>query len=621
MRYVKIIAAALAALMLFGCGANEEPATGRRPKPTPTVGQTVESSLFGKSVSYDAFSPAEVISLPQEANEAAEVVQIEKSLYFLYGGSVHRLDLETGGFEKLFDTDAGFLADDGENLYTYSAGGESICEYSPAGEMLSQRTLRVEDENTEVRKLIVTDSFFSFVCLDKSGEISVAEHLIYDRETLESAGKISEGESYFDASGYKVFGRYKGDSILKIEESLMDSRFMNICEIDLAGQKTEQLGSIEAGGRGGIGSEVAFSYREKTDTLLVFSAPSTRTTPFEDYTPFLCECSLSDPDNVVLKRYYLDAQAIDHAFVSEYENIVSIITLPGPVLNFYDYLNPPESVTLACSTAGSYADIIKNFEKDTGVTVKTVSYGTDWQRLDVKLMAGDRDFDLFEPVYMHQHKYFFSGMFEDLSQYEGLKKRLDGNLAASFVSSLDGKYIGIPTGMQNIGTKEVYPEDGSQWTYSIAISKQLYLARNLDIAEGIYKDPDGSELYKLLRFIYDNPEGNESKMPFGDKINVLSNGFILMNPSGTNKENAVRFLEYMFDALSGGIESVVPKDRQYMNLESTDGWYVYWRYFAADYTEPITGAYAAALRSDGKSGTLKQIAREAAAEVKMRLEE
>ena len=157
----------------------------------------------------------------------------------------------------------------------------------------------------------------------------------------------------------------------------------------------------------------------------------------------------------------------------------------------------------------------------------------------------------------------------------------------------------------------------------MVISRIKYLAYNIDVAEGVYKDSDGTELYKLLRYLYDNPTGSEAKMPFGKDIFVLSNSFILMNPSGTNKENAVKFLEYMFDVLNGDIKGVLPEDdwSLYIDIDSTEDVYILWRFFARDYTNPIDEAESAVLQCDGKNSTLKEMAREAAAQVRMRLME
>ena len=116
---------------------------------------------------------------------------------------------------------------------------------------------------------------------------------------------------------------------------------------------------------------------------------------------------------------------------------------------------------------------------------------------------------------------------------------------------------------------------------------------------------------------------NESKMPFGngEDFKAIDCRFIMMNPSGTNKENSVKFLEYMFDVLNGDISGVVPENRQYIDIDSTEDVYIFWKFFAADYTNPILSACNTISNCDGKSSTIKEIARETAAKVRMRIEE
>lgn len=627
----------LAAIMLLLCacsqggGDNATVTRGKKGSFTPS-GQKVESSIFGRNIKYDSFTPVENISMPIDSADITDMLQIEKVLYFLTNGAVYTLDIESGASGKLFETDATMFASYGSTLYTYAPESEKLCAYSTGGEVISVETLALQNEALTVEDFFVTDDYYSFKCWSEINHNApkVMQHHVFDHETLEQVNTIDEKTT--TTIPFRVFSSYKGNSLLKVEESPMDSRSVDVYEIDLEAGKIKRVATAAFGDD--IGFILDFAYNPKADTVVFFVAPKRLFTWIDDDNPFegmaetdpihdsmyISECSLSDPDNIIHVRFYPDEFVCDSVFVSVYENIVSAISSANNEYSYFDYLNPPESITLACQRAEFYEDIIEGFEKETGIMVRTVSYGLDLDRLDIKLMAGDADFDLFEPIYYNQHKYFLADMFEDLSKYEGLKQRFDGDLAAGYVSNLDGKYVGIPTGMQNIGTKDVYPEDGTSHSYSLTISRFLYLANNIDIADGVYKDTDGSELYKLLKFLYDYPEGNESKMPFGKAINVLENGFVLMNPSGTHKENTVKFLEYMFDALNGDIDGITP-EWPYIDIDSTDGYYVYWRFFAWDYVGPIYEAANTISQCDGKNGTLKEIARKAAAEVRMRLME
>ena len=630
-KFISILVAITLLLCACAQGNTDDNTVTRNKKEafTPS-GQKVESSIFGRSIKYDGFTPAENISLPIESADIVDMLQIEKTLYFLTDGAVYDLDIETGASGKLFDTDATMFASYGDTIYTYTPESGKLCAYSVDGEIVSEDVLALQNEELAVGNMIVTDDCYAFECKDKSGEFYVKQYNIFDRENLEQVNSFSERASFFEP--IRVYSSYKGNSLLKIEESPMDVSLFYVYEIDLETGKSTKL--IDAN-LNSLYTISDFAYNPKTDTIVLFMTPKQLSEPifdgdvisgYAELDPahdimFIAEYSLSDPDNIVQKRFYPDKSMSDRGFVSVYENIVSAISSADNEYRYFDYLDPPESITFVCQRAETYEDIICGFEAETGIMVRTVSYGYDYDRLDIKLMAGDTDFDLFMPIYMHQHKYFLADMFEDLSKYEGLKQRLDGNLAAGYVSNINGKYIGIPTHIENGWNKESFPEDGGPNTYSKIISRVLYLSKNIDIADGVFKDSDGTELYKLLRFLYDNPEGNEAKMPFGKEVNALSNEFIIMNPSSTHKENCVKFLEYVFDALNGDIEGIVPEEQQYLDLDTTDDVYVYWRLFAWDYMGPIYEATNTISLCDGKNSTIKEIARKAAAEVKMRLME
>lgn len=614
-QFRKAIAVLLAALMLLLCAcahgdSDEVPSSRNKDTFTPT-GEQVESSIFGRNIKYDGFTPAENVSLPLESSDILDMLQIEKVLYFLTDGAIYVLDIESGVSGKLFDTEATMFASFDGTIYAYASESGKICAYSAGGEVILEDVLVLQNEKLVVEEMFVTDDYYAFKCLDKSGAMYVTQYNIFDRKTLEQVNSVSEKAA--SSEPFRAYCYYKGNSLLKAEESYMLS--VNVYEIDLETGKSTRLTEANINTIYLISD---FVYNPKTDTIVFFVAPK----PGSELVPmYISEYSLNDPDNIVQQRFYVDTSASNNVFVSVYENIVSAISSADNEYRYFDYLNVPESITLACQRAEMYEDIIYGFEAETGILVRTVNYADDITRIDIKLMAGDTDFDLYAPIYLHQHKYFLADMFEDLSKYEGLKRRLDGDLAAGHVSNLDGKYVGIPIYIASDFNKEIYPEDGSPWTYSILISKQMYLAYNIDVADGIYKDGDGTELYKLLKFIYDNPNGNEAKMPFGKEIAVLSNEFVLMNPSSTHKENSAKFLEYMFDALNGDIDGIVPEDEQYININSTDDVYVYWRYFAADYINPIFDAIDRIAQCDGKNSTIKEIAREAAAQVRMRLME
>ncbi len=231
-------------------------------------------------------------------------------------------------------------------------------------------------------------------------------------------------------------------------------------------------------------------------------------------------------------------------------------------------------------------------------------------------LAGNNDFDIYNTG-SDFHHYVDSDAFVDLKGIESLNSRISGNLAADLMVSYDGKYFGVPAGIYNWWTEEINPEDGSVFSYSLITSENIYYAKIIDFAEKRYSDPDGNGLYKWFKYIYDNPGGNRDDMPFGDDITILDSNVYLLNPNSQNSENAIRFLEYLFDAYNGDIPEIVLEDEIYPTLESTENCYVAWRCRPIDIISTIMDARNAIRyrTEDISDSELKKMAKEAAADV------
>ena len=562
------------------------------------------SSIFRSDITYDSYTPAEDIALPVESSRIEDVLQIGKNLFIVSDDKVYSLDLESG--ESAEFCGAEFAATYGESLFTYYPESGKISEYSTSGELVSEQTLIVRSEELEVEGFYVTDDYYVFVCLDSSGNVSFTQYNAFDRETSEEICSYNETATSYRVQ--RVYSSYKKNSLLKAEANSLDPRNADIYELNFDDAKATMLTTVSFDADPSY-TTYDIAYNKKKDTVIALIGPKSSA---DTSALRITEFALDSTDNVIQQKFFITPADNSKYFVCVYENIVTAICSADNEYRYLDYLNPPESITLACSFASLYNDVISGFEKETGILVRTVNYGADSSdRLDFKLMAGDTDFDLFIPVYKNQHKYFNAGMYEDLSNYDSLKQRLDGNLAAGFISGLGDTYVGMPISIGPYISKETYPGDGSPRAYSIVMSELLYLANNVNVTTGTYLDPDGDELYKLLKFIYDNPNGNEDEMPFSDDCMLISCEFVIMNPSSKNKENCVKFLEYLFDT----------KESSYIHLDSTENVYSFWKSYAWSYVEPVFDAANSISRCDGKNSTIKDIAREAAAEVDMRLNE
>ncbi len=610
-RIISLITALVMLFMLCSCGETGNYAsTENRKSSVASPGASSggkESSIFGRKVSYSSYSPAEDLTVPFSQEEILGMEQIEKNLYFLGDGAVFRLDTETGESEKLFDSSASSMTSHGGKIYTYSEDTAALSEYDPKDGSVNEMSYKI-GEVDYVDGLSVTDDYFVFKCRTVGKTFIETVLLIYSRETGE---QITSQKA--PGSGIELFP-YKGNKLLSVTvNTVFSGKHLNALDVETG--KSENLRELymEHGD--------AVAYCPKTDTVLVYGIPGDVTVPGEntvhDAPCAVTEYSLSDSDSIILNRYYIDVSHKTKFFLSTYENAVFAVSDSDNKCRAYDFLDPPESITvLGNNTVGG--EIICGFEKSSGILVRVAN--TDNDTLVLKLMAGDDDFDLYNTGTGFRN-FVNAGTVVDLKTVESLRTRISGNAAVEMCVTCSGKYFGVPTEILNLCDEEFYPGDGSAMAYSLATSENIYYAKNIDVEEKRYSDPDGKELYKLLKYINDNPNGNRDKMPFGDGATILFSGVYLMNPKSQNRDGAIKFLEYVFDAYSGAAEGLNGEE-PYPQLESTENCYAEWRCRPIEILRPIFDARNKVKESGGMSAKeLKELARETAAEVAMRMGE
>ncbi len=589
-----------AAVMLAGCASEESGGGGAR-KPAAAA-ESYTSSVFGRKVDYAAFTPSEGLSLPVPAEKISGEAQIDGRLYLLVDGGVHFLDVETGGAGLLFETSATLIAANGGKLFTYSPEESVLAEYDQSGSLTAELSIKIDGVGG-ISGLVVTDGFFVFNC-DVAGAMTVEPHLyVYSRETGEQLlSKGMQTTGIYPYKDNKIFAVTVGSVFPSVDLNVFDAETGKSKFLRNLGDETDP------GARPGV------AYCPKTDTVLVYGHGAGDGAPV-----CITEFSLDDGDKMILNRYYFDITYETKFFLSVCENVAAAISTADG-LRIYDYLNPPESLTVLCHHLAG-AEMIYRFEQQTGILIKAAY--TDYDKLALKLMAGEDDFDLYSGASDFQN-FVNAGVCADLSAIESLNSRLSKNAAVGLAASLDGRFFAVPTLVRNYFTEEYYPEDGGPATYSKFISEIIYLADNVDVADGRYSDSDGKELYKLFKFIGDNPEGNMDKMPFGSKAEVYSaSDMFMLNPRSKHRDSAVKFLEFVFDAYNGDAPGVVPENEQYPHLETAEGCYAEWRCRPLEIIMPIMDARSKINNSDNglSGGELKKMAREAAAEVAMRMGE
>lgn len=284
-----------------------------------------------------------------------------------------------------------------------------------------------------------------------------------------------------------------------------------------------------------------------------------------------------------------------------------------------------EAITIAFWGGGiDLPYIIEQYmSKVANVNIIEFSVADDVTLLNTKLMAQDTDIDIFYTMSIDTFTYVNMSYYEDLSQFDILKERFESNNCAGRAAEYDGKYIGVPLDVYYVNYAEVEnPND----------TLSRYLAANLSTGKGEFKDKDSEELYKVLRFFYDNPDDPKEGSPYTQDFEMLGGEYLIMNPSSQKKTKAAEFLAYCFDVLNGDIE--INYDRKesgtvikaiaypYLELESTDEIRLKWDYQSWSIIEPLRMAWNDVRdgKTDGSDEALRKLAQDAARNVIMRLE-
>ncbi len=265
--------------------------------------------------------------------------------------------------------------------------------------------------------------------------------------------------------------------------------------------------------------------------------------------------------------------------------------------------------------------VIPQFEEKYGVKVRRLQYTEDEvSELDIKLMAGDNDIDVFYTMTLDIFKYLNAGYYTDLSQYDTLKERLDGNAYAGYAAEYNGGYFGIPARSFFFNTET---------DAETALTENKYCFRNIDALGNTYLDENGDELYEVLKYLYSNPDDPKDGGYYDFEYKNIADDYFILNPYSENKELAVKYLEMVFDLMDGELPAYDGKGNQitptysYPDVaeEDLEGAYRYWNSMVWLYRQPIHEAVLELPETDGSDEAIRRLAEEAAAEVVMRMNE
>ncbi len=627
-RFTALIVLLCTALMVSACSSSVPEKTDNpvknKPKPQGDS-NSYTSAIFSRNVNYDSFLPADNIKLPVGGEEILDALQIGKSFYILAGDGIYSLNIVDGSGKRIIElpnvtddenTPQLFMSSHGESIFVYSPEGGEISEYSVDGSLV--RKLSSEELCSEgVKAFAVTDNNF-VISQSEAGDNgswnSKNQITVFDKQSAELMN------TYKTTEEISALYSYKENKLLYTSANMYSTdTAYNLKFFDAENGKSKPLRTLS-----GIGDKclIDISYSPQTDTVLTFS--DTYLDVQKSGKPYVAEFSLSDDDNVIHKRFSFEPGR--SCFMGVFENIVAVISADGSAIEYFDFLNPPRSITLAYNdfSKGGLTKIILEFEAEHGIMVRTTDYRNNIDIIDLKLMAGDTDFDLFCPVGYSLYKYVKTDMYGDLSGYPSLIGKLEESRAATAVAKSGDSYFGVPTSFEYVYPREYYPEE-SDFAFSKCVTLAQYCAENVDVTNMTYSDPDGEEFYKVLKYIYDNPLGNLKDMPYGDKyidyeFRCLTGNYIMLNPASQNKDDAALFMEYVLDAYSGNIPELSENIHLYMELDDGE-YFTDWNLMPMSIVDPLFKAQNAVMNTDGSKKEIKKLAKEAAAEVAMRIGE
>lgn len=356
-------------------------------------------------------------------------------------------------------------------------------------------------------------------------------------------------------------------------------------------------------------------YNPKADTVVLLM--STQFQPL-----CLCEYSIEDDYNSSL----LNAKVSEWnqgGSVSIYENVVSFFNTKEVEYRYFDYQNPPEHITIAYYSASSMhnvdlSKIIKCYEQENNVIIRTMIFeDEDRENLKIKLMAGDDDIDIFSSISVGADNCINTHTYVNLADFKSLGKKISSDVFADFASKTGEEYFGIPYG---IFYNENEHENPDKFT-----AIEQYCIKNINSETGEYLDENGDELYKVFKYHYENPNGSQDGF-YDFPYSTIQTDYLIMNPAGKKQEIAADFLEYFFDAMNGDLELTIagaetnPIFSPFIELESTNDVYFTWKFQADGVIPTLYKAYHASLETDGSNKALKDLAKEAVRNFKMRLE-
>lgn len=570
------------------------------------------AEYFKKEVKYDSYTPAEDVALPVSGTEAIDHTQIRKKLYILASDGVYTFDTELGEGQKLFEISADSITAYGEDLFLFNTKTGELFEYSSSGELISSAIVDGLS-GWNLFDFETTENYFVIDRYKYATEGSPAQMQIVtvrrDSYTVETEKDIKDG--YYNTC------YYKDDKIFAVyQETGGEVNSDGLYVFDAKSGKMEKIRGLNIG-QGYINC-IDICYNPNAETVLLALA-------LENIA--LWEFSVDSEENTLLDKFsglYQGTVNWDVASISVFENAVSIIGDVDSKYRSFDYLAPREYISIAFVDAyggsiqsGELQKMAASYELEHDILVRLTVYDSV-QLLNMKLLAGDEDMDLYS-TYMgpdckdiiNNHSYI------NLGSFDGLGAKMSSNAFVDRLSQAGDEYFGLPYAIMDYFPKRHTKPDSMN-----AIDQ--YCIKYFNVETDEYSDADGSELLKVLKHHFENPNGSDNQfydIPFG----TVQVDYLVMNPASKKQSVSADFLEYVFDTMNTD-EAILLADfgnanvySSYIPIDNADTLYPTWQLRSNAALETIYKAYREVLKTDGSNSELKKLAKEAARSFMMRL--
>ncbi len=309
------------------------------------------------------------------------------------------------------------------------------------------------------------------------------------------------------------------------------------------------------------------------------------------------------------------------------KTIISIILILSIILSLSscaDSSDKSSAYDLTIASCGSSAYtaelyyVLEEFEKEYGWKIEILNFDieSDAYALQTKVLAKDKDIDIVYSPTLNLPQLIKDKYYVDLGKYDSLRSKIESNAFTKHVCCYNGDYFGIA----------IYPRVITASEQLASLTNFKYIFSNLDLVEGKYDDPNGEELFNILKHYYEYKDPATEPQYYSEEFPYISSEYLIINPYSKNKDNAALFLEKCFDYLNGDKTysdrsgNVISAGQPYPNGDDYSNMYLLNMYATYDITSIIGDAINAAKESDGSDEALRKLAKDAAKEVRKRLE-